>query len=202
MTEQNTFEILLEYPKEKGLIYETHSSQDKFYLFSNDPLLRSKFIIFKKDNLFYYANDSYATKAYLTNTYTGIYCQITLQDDIECKITKRDWLDFFVTRNIKRTGIKYIDSNLTISTKSKNISNRLINEQIASQFLKLSETITPVTLLIQNDYLPNIKELQGKKVIGIETNRWVYKREEIEVLLNFGGQIINNIIIASGQQML
>jgi hypothetical protein len=200
MKEQNAFDILLEYPKENKLAFETHSSQDKFILFPDDPFLKSKYVIFKKDNFFFYAYDSYAAKAYMTKTFTGIYSLTSLQNDIRCRVTKRDWLDIFVIKDKKRTGIKYIDSNLTIISNNKEFRINLINEEITAQFLKLSETIFPITILIQDDYLPNISELAGKKVIGIETNRWIFKKEEIDVLLGIGGQIINNIINASGQQ--
>jgi hypothetical protein len=193
MKEQSAFDILLDYPKENGLVFETHISQEKFYLFPNDPFLRSKYVIFKKDDLIYFAYDSYAAKAYMTKTYTGIYSLISNEEEFECKVYKKDWLDLFIKRDRIRTGIKYIDDNLTITSNSKEIANGLINESVASLFLKLSEKIYPLELLIQNDYLPNLKELAGKKVVGIETNRWIFKQEEIDIFLGIGGEIIKNI---------
>lgn len=197
MKELNSFDILLEYPKKNGLDYETHKSHERFYLFPDDPFLRSKYVIFKKDDLLFFAYDSYAAKAYMTKTYTGIYCIISANEEFECKVYKKDWTDFFFRRDRVNIGNKFIDSNLTICSKNREITTRLINEKITSLFLKLSETIFPLTLLIQNDYLPNIKVLADRKVIGLETNRWVFKNEEIDIFLDLSGQIIKNIINAS-----
>jgi hypothetical protein len=197
MDKPTAFDLLLDYPKENGLIFETNESQQRFYLSPSDPLLRTKYIIFKKGNLFFCAYDSYAVKAYMSKTFTGLYGLIDLKKDFECRIYKKDWLDFFLRINKRKTGIKAIDDNLTITSKSRSLPKGLLSEKDFALFNNISMKITPVELLIQNDYLSIIKELNGKKVIGIETNQWLYKKDDLDVFINSGTELINNINSAS-----
>jgi hypothetical protein len=197
MKEQDSFETLLDYPKENGLQFETHESQNRFYLTPTDPFLRTKYIVFKKDELYFCAYDSYATKAYMSNTYSGLYGVINLPVDFECKIFKKDSLDLFIRFNKKKTGNKDIDDKLTITTKSKSLPKGFLSDKDVLLFDKINNTINPIELLIQNDYRPIIKELRAKKVIGLETNQWIYKKEDMDVFINFGIELLRNIMIAS-----
>jgi hypothetical protein len=197
MDQRTAFDLLLDYPKKNGLVYETHESQQRFYLSPSDPLLSTKYIIFKKDNLFFCAYDSFAAKAYMSKTFTGLYGFIDLKKDFECRIYKKDWLDFFLRINKRKTGIKAIDDNLTITSKSRSLPKRLLSEKDLALFNKISNKITPVELLIQNNYLQIIKEFNDKKVIGIETNQWLYKNEDLGVFIDTGAELISNIMTAS-----
>ena len=113
MEERCAVEQLLDYPKNKNLHYETHKSNKRFLLMPTDPILNTKYVLFKKDDLIFFAYDSYGAKAHMSQTFTGLYSLSNFEDDFECEITKRFWLDNFRTR-IKKTGIKRIDDNLTI----------------------------------------------------------------------------------------
>jgi hypothetical protein len=196
MKESNSFDILVDYPKNLGLKYETHESQERFYLTTNDPFLRTKYVVFKKNELFFCAYDSYSAKTYSTNTYTGLYGSINLSSDFECKIYKKDFLDMFFRFNKKKTGEVTIDDILTITTKSNNFPHGLLSGKDALLFQQINKTIAPIKLLILNDYRPIIKELDSKKIIGIETSQWIYKKEEIDVLINLGGELIRNVMNA------
>jgi len=47
---------------------------------------------------------------------------------------------------------------------------------------------------MENNYLFSIIEpLTDKKIIGIETNDWLYKKEDLENLLNNGVDLIRKI---------
>lgn len=190
MAEPTAFEILIEYVEEKGYPFETHKSERRFCLSSHDPMLNKKLIVFKIDELIFCAYDSYAAKASSSNTFTGLYSTIDTDKDLECKIHNRDWLDFIIIRHKKKTGVKFIDDHFTISSRYNWSFEKWFDEEIAGLFLQLSRTIRPIELLVQNDYLPMITELNGKKVLGLETNQWLYKKEEVDVFLNSGGELI------------
>ena len=117
MKERSSFDILLDYPKQQGLTFETHQDNNRFYLFPGDPILKTKYVVFKKDSLIFYAFDSYAAKASMTKTYSGIYRSINLPNEVEFSIYKKDWLDCFLRLNKIKTGLKYVDNNLTITSK-------------------------------------------------------------------------------------
>jgi hypothetical protein len=67
-----------------------------------------------------------------------------------------------------------------------------------SLYLQLSNSIIPIKLFIQRDYLPLIENYKNKNIIGLETNQWIYKSNEIELLLNLGGEIIKKLNKISG----
>ena len=192
MKERCVTDILLDYPKAKGLYYETSKSNKRFLLMPTDPILNTKYVLFKKGELFFFAYDSYGAKAHMSQTFTGVYSLSNFDTDVECEITKRYWLDIFRT-NKKKSGVKRIDDKLTITTKSDGNIKRLINERIMLLFLELSEKISPVKLLIKTDYLRLIGDFKSKNIIGLETNKWIYKTEDIDALLDIGGEIIEEL---------
>lgn len=51
MENLNTFDRLLNYPIENKLEYETHRSEKRFFIVPSDPILNTKYIAFKKQNL-------------------------------------------------------------------------------------------------------------------------------------------------------
>ncbi len=53
--------------------------------------------------------------------------------------------------------------------------------------------MSPTDILIKDNYLSIIGELVGKKVIGVETNQWIYQKDDVETLLTYGEQIINRL---------
>lgn len=193
MTERNSFEILLDYPRQHELTYETHENHKRFYLFPEDPILYTKYIIFKKDSLMFCAFDTFATKAFMTRTFTGLYGLIDLPERFEYKIYVKDWLDRFLRFNKTKTGLDYIDKYLTITSKTEWL-NCLLSQESVSIYRKIQTKIYPIELLIQNNYLETITELKGKKVIGLETNQWIYKQDDIDLFIDSGSQLIIKII--------
>ncbi len=116
----------------------------KVFILPNDPILNTKYIAFKMQNLMFCAYDSYVAKAGSTQTFTGVYCPIRLKPEME-----------------------------------------------------LEKYINPIKLIIQHNYIPIISELKGKQVIGLETNQWISKKEEVDQFLNLGDILIKSIIKAS-----
>lgn len=189
MEERTAFEMLLDYPKSKGLPFETHINNKRFYVTPNDPILKTKYVLFKKDSLFFFAYDSFSSKAFMNQTFSGIYSISKHDSDFECEISKKNWLDIFRTRR-KKTGIKVIDNKLTILSNSDRKVKNIVNEKIVSKFLQLENRINPIRLIVKNDYLELIDELKSQSIIGLETNRWIYERDEIDSLFDNGREII------------
>ena len=121
-----------------------------------------------------------------------IYSVLDWNNDFECRVYKKDWLDSFLRKNKKKTGNKNIDRKLTITTKSVHVKN-IIDTEVAATFMQLTKQIMPVQLIIQDNYLPTIKDLTGKKVIGIETSQWIYKHNDVDALLKYGEEIMSRI---------
>lgn len=186
MEERCAVDQLLDYPKVKGLDYETHKSTQRFLLVQPYRVASNKYVLFKKDELIFFAYDSYG------QILTGVYALSNFENDVACEITKKYWLDIFRTGKTK-TGVKRIDNKLTITSSSDRYIKKLINERVTSLFMELTDKITPVKLLIKTDYLRLIGDFKSKNIIGLETNKWIYKTEDIEALLDIGGEIIEEL---------
>lgn len=186
MKERCAVDQLLDYPKAKGLDYETHKSTKRFLLIQPYRNASTKYVLFKKDELTFFAYDSYG------QTLTGVYALSNFENNVEYEITKKYWLDIFRTGKIK-TGVKRIDNKLTITSSSDRYIRKCINERVTSLFMELTDKVTPVKLLVKTDYLRLIEDFKSENIIGLETNRWIYKTEDIEALLDIGGEIIEEL---------
>jgi len=193
MNERSAFDILVDYPKKHGFKYDTHNSHKRFHLIPSDPMLNTKFVIFKKNKLFFCAYDSFGAKAYMSTTYTGLYGLINIPEEINLRITKKDWTDRFLRFNKRKTGNSFIDRNLTFTSKSRNIPFNIIKNKDVEYFLNISEKTNPLELIIECDYLQLVKELKGKMIVGVETNQWIHAESEIDNILQFGGLLLNSL---------
>lgn len=174
MSELSTINVLIDYANNLGLKCETHQSDQRFYLSSSDPFSNTKYIVFQKGSYYFCAFDSYTAKANSSKVFCGIYKAIQLPEEIELKVYKKDWMDIFLLNNKRKTGITFVDSKITITSKNKHIP-RIIGDTETKLFLELNEKIQPVNIFIKNNRLNMINDLSNKKIIGIETNQWIYK---------------------------
>ena len=198
MSEKSTVDILIDYANNLGLKCETHQSDHRFYLSSSDAYFSTKYVIFQKGSYYFCAFDSYTAKAYSSKVFCGIYKAIKLAEEVELKVYKKDWMDIFLLTNKKKTGITSVDSKITITSKNKYIPS-IISEVETRLFLEISEKIQPVNILIKNNRLNMIKDLSNKKIIGVETNQWIYKKEELDFFLEKGEKLLDKIVSASAK---
>ena len=193
MSNITSFDILSDYPKINGFDFETHKDSKRFYLFPQDPLLKTKYLIFKTDNITFVAYDSYSTNPFMNRTFCGVYSHYECEDDFECRIFKKTWADSFLRSNRRRTGNKWIDNKITIISKSRYSFEKLFDQSIIEDFYRLCDGISPIEILIQNDYLQIVKDLNNKRILGIETNQWIYEYTDVENLISIGGLIIQKL---------
>jgi len=194
MNEISAFDLLVEYLKNKGIQAETHKNIQHFHYVPSDSFLNTKYVLFKKNALIFYAYDSYAAKAQSNRTFTGIYSVINLPSDFECRISLKNWIDFVFIRKRIKPSDALVYENFTVSSNSETIINTLFTEAEAKRYLQINKKITPLTLLIKNDYMPNIKECAGKKIIALEANDWIYKPDELDLFLSLGEQLLQNML--------
>lgn len=188
--------LLVENLNRLGLNPDTQINNRSFIV-GNDRFLNTKQVVASlPDSIFLLASDSYSSKAYSSSTFTGLYSSIELPVEAECKILKRDWFDTIMYFKKKKTGIRQIDKNLTIISSGW-LPSKVLNTESINLFLSLNESENPYHMIIQNDYLPKIDTLKGKKVLGIETNQWIYEMDDIKNLIDMGGALIKQIVKAS-----
>ena len=192
MEELSAFDILVENLIDLGYKPETNISNRNFITSGNDRFLNSKYVLcLLSDNIFFLASDSFGTKAHSSSTFTGLYSTVNLRREIEYKVVKKDWIDFFYLKK-KRSDIGYIDKNLTILS-SFWIPSKELSRQNVELFLDLNHRDGPYSLIVKNDYLPQIQMLKGKKILGIETNRWIYEKDHLVKLIGIGQKLVAGI---------
>ena len=193
MAEKTAFDILFDKLSARGMWPEKRISERTFIVPGKDRLSNTKYIIAKNKSLFFCAYDSYGTSAYSSKTFTGIYSIINLPPETECHIYKKDWVDLILRKSKRKSGIKYIDENLTITSSTNWTPSLLLNLTDVNLFLEISKRIAPLKITIQHDYLSIIEELKDKTIIGIETDLWIYEDNDLDSLFNLGGQLIENM---------
>jgi hypothetical protein len=139
------------------------------------------------DSIFFLARSN------VSSSFTGIYSSVELPLEAEYKVYKRNWFDFLFFQKRQKVGVKYIDENLTIISP-KWIPSKELDLKNTNLFLDINKTGKPYNLILENNYLLSIIEpLTDKKIIGIETNDWLYEKEDLENLLNFGVELIRSM---------
>lgn len=192
MEEKSAFDLLVEHLIELGYSPETNNSNKIFIIPGRDRMLNTKFVVCKiTENIFFFASDSFGTRAYSSSTFTGLYSSIKIPEDVNYKIVKKDWFDLFY-RKRKKTGVGYIDRDLTIISSTQ-ISHRELSRDNVELFLKINRGEPRYSLVVENDYCPKIEELKDRKVIGLETNKWIFEKEDLEQLIDIGGKLIQNM---------
>lgn len=187
---RSAIDILLDYPREKGIPYETHENEKRFLLNPLDPSLKSRYVYFREAGITFFAFDSYALKAGSTNTFSGIYTEFKVNESAEFSIYKKEWIHKLLLRNKRTTGIKQIDENLTIVSKQKFPFGDWFDIEAVSEFVNLTQKIVPLKMIVRNDYLSLVPALKGKNIIGLETNQWLYKKEDLSTLIERGSKLL------------
>jgi len=195
MDEETGFEILCNNLENRKIEFSSHV-EDKLYLllYPDDPMSKRKFITFRNNDLYFVAYDSYSTKAYDSTTFTGLYGVIDKPKNFNLRLYKKHWIDLILRKNKIKTGDINIDSKLTITSNLKTISPDLFSAKAIELFLRLNDKFAPFKMIIENDYITFIKDLKGKILIGIETDNWVYKDEQLDILLDKGEALLKDVM--------
>jgi len=188
MEEKSGLDKLLENFKELGM-FPTVTVVDKGSLFPPQNRFASSTTVtlLLSESIYFLARSN------VSSSFTGIYSSIELPLEVEYKVFKRNWFDFLLSPKRQKIGVKFIDKNLTIISP-KYIPSKELNMENTNLFLDINKAGKPFNLILENNYLLSlIKPLTDKKIIGIETNDWLCKKDDLENLLKNGEDLIKNI---------
>ena len=193
MADRTAFDILFDKLSDRGMQPEKQISERSFIVPGVDRFSNTKYIIAKNKSFYFCAYDSHGTSAYSSRTFTGIYSAINLPKETECHIYKKDWVDQILRKRKRKSGIEFIDENLTITSSTNWTPSLLLNLTDVNLYLEINKRIEPLKITIQHDYLSIIKELKGTTIIGIEIDLWIHEDDKLDSLINLGGQLIENM---------
>ena len=158
--------------QKNGFGFESMQDNRKF-IQPSDRVLNTKFCALSKNDLVYYASDSYAAKAGMTSTYAGVYTIISDNTRrFNAEITKRFWIDFISGKRRAKTNNSYLDKHLAISTNNIEQLLKMVDVRVAEAYLKLWSKYSPIKIVAGVDYIP-IASFKDRMVIGIEMDSWI-----------------------------
>lgn len=148
--------------------------ESRNFLIPSDRILNSKVCCLQDSEFVYFASDSYAAKAYVSSTFSGVYTALPiLADNFEATISRHFWYDFLSGEKRVTTGESYLDTNLRINTNNIEIILRVLNVRVVDIYLDLWEKFSPVKIVMGSNYLPEVDVLKDKLVVGVELKDWV-----------------------------
>ena len=188
MEEKSGLDMLLENLVELGYSPDVSLVDKGSFLPRQNRFASSNTVtVLLSDSIFFLARSN------VSSSFTGIYSSVELPLEAEYKVYKRNWFDFLFFQKRQKVGVKYIDENLTIISP-KWIPLKELDLKNANLFLDINKAGKPYKLILENKYLLSIiKPLTDKKIIGIETNDWLYEKKDLENLLNFGVELIRKM---------
>lgn len=177
--------------EEKGYQYSDERTDITAFGSDNGNKVRTEFCLLEKEDCFYFAYDMYAPKAYLNNTYSGVYTFLNSVDDIECELIRKEksFFNFIIYSSSNKTGDQYIDKNLYIKTNHSDLLKKHITHEIVDAYIKLwdSSPILPIKIIIGKgeDILPSIPAYKDKLIVGTQVNSWVEPTDLSETIQYF-----------------
>jgi hypothetical protein len=188
MEEKSGLDELVDNLIELGLIPLTHKENRTFLFATKDRFVNTKFVTASlSDSMHFLAYSSGNS-----HPFSGLYSSIEGTTEAEYKIYKKTWLDPLLFFRRKKSGNRYIDENISI-VSSNWIPSKEISIESVHLFLKINAGKNPYSLILQNDYLPMIRLFKGKKIVGIESNNWLWEKEDLKLLLETGHSLIQYI---------
>lgn len=183
---KSAFDILQENLAESGLSPKTHASGQHFLI--PQAIAQRKFVIAESAPAYFFASDSYGmtgSKGGFSSAYTGVYVPVDIPVEGGCAVFKKEWMDRFMVRGKKKTGIPHVDQKLTVKSDGW-IPFEWPTPEMVDRFLLIYNKIPPFKLIIRPDHIPYLTPFAGKTVVGLETNRWIYRKKDVKLLLEEG----------------
>jgi hypothetical protein len=157
--------------------------------------MNTKYVVFELEKntneLYFVFFDSFSPKAYNGITYSGFFKKIP-ECKNEIKVIKRFWFDF---RKRIKSNDSYIDKKVTIRGENNKIDRNIINSKVIMEFLEINKIVEPLELETIRKSESNIPFLNGNNFIVIRTNTWVTEEKKLELFIDKGRELLNEIYI-------
>ncbi|MGE0088649.1 MAG: hypothetical protein AB7S50_04145 [Bacteroidales bacterium] len=193
--EKTSIEILEDFANVRGIKCYSNSNTVNFSLIPTDRFMNTKYVVFELEKntneLYFVFFDSFSPKAYNGINYSGFFKKIP-ECNNEIKVTKRFWFDF---RKRIKSNDSYIDKKVTIRGENNKIDRNIINSKVIMEFLEINKIVEPLELETIRKSESNIPFLNGNNFIVIRTNTWVTEEKKLELFIDKGRELLNEIYI-------
>jgi hypothetical protein len=185
-----TFEEYKKIAKHNGFeYYDKYNGRN--LIIPSDRILNSKVCCMRDNDFVFFASDSYAAKAYVSSTFSGVYGTLPIQTDyFKAMITKHFWFDFLAFEKRVTTGDSYLDKNLRITTNNVELILRVLNVRVVDMYLNMWNKYSSVKIVMGSNYLPEVDALKDKLVVGVELKEWIIPERFDETYKDFKKLIV------------
>lgn len=199
MEEENAYELVIDFAKNHQLKYSTKDDSKHNVLLPGEAYSKTKFVVIKKNDLYFIAYYSHSSRS-KGKSFSGIYGEVNFDKSVDFRVFQKDWIDRFVLFGKKKFGKADIDKKLTLTSRSNKIPKDFFSLKMANAYLDFNKKLLPIQIVSEYDYMPIIKALHNKMIVGLESNRWLYKPEELVLIFNEGYDLLTSIIKRANAQ--
>lgn len=193
MEEENYFDILLKYAKDKGYDYYSTADSKHFISTPGDPIKNKKVIYFKIGNIYFVAFDSFATKMGSSTVYCGLFCEVNVPDNNLFSMIKRSFLTNFLTANTVKTDNSYMNKKLTMSSEKRGGTLPYIKESEVDLFLEISNEFNALRMGISDSRVNEVADLHSKRILGLELNYWIVETKQLDFFISKGVDLLGRL---------
>lgn len=190
MMEKSSIDILTDFAKKHNYKYWSEVRPNESILPHRGKLINTKFFVltYPKGSYSYYfcASDNGANSCY-----SGLYGNYSTQKTAELSLVPKSWIDRFLFKNIKKSGISSLDKKVTITCTSDSLVKMVVSPRMGDEFVSLSKKISPIEFVIEENDLIFNAEINSESVMGIKANRWIIDEKELKLILQHGSKILD-----------
>lgn len=189
---KSSIEILTDFAKRNNYQYWDEILPEKSILPHRGKLINTKHFVLKyptETYTYYFCASDKGANA----TYSGLYGNYSKYKTPELTISPRYWIDRFIIKQRKKSGISALDKKISISCSNEKLVKAVVDPKLGDEFVQLSKKLTPIELVIENNDLKYNTEMGSESIIGIRTNRWITEENELKLLLDQGSKLLNMV---------
>lgn len=189
--EKSSIEILTDFAKKNNYQYWSNIQSNSSIIPNRGTLINTKFFILKYPagaNSYYFCASDKGAHATI---YSGLFANYSKKRTSELKVTPKLWFDRLTFNRKTKTGISELDKKLSIVCSSDKLVKAVVSPRVGNEFIQLCKKLSPIELVIEDNYLSYNPELEGKSILGLKTNRWITEEKELQIFLDQGSNLLD-----------
>ncbi len=199
MQDENAYDLVIDYAKKHQLNYSTRDDSKHNVLLPGEAYTKIKYVIIEKENFYFICYYSHSSRS-KGKSFSGLFGEVKFNPSIDFRVYQKDWVDRFIFFGKRGFGNADLDKKLTLTSKNNKVPKDFFTSGLASDYQAFNNKLMPIQIVAEFDYMPIINELGKKMVLGLESNRWLYKEEELDLIFGEGRSLLKSMIKRADSQ--
>ena len=190
--ENSSIEILKKFAKQNGYEYWSNVQPNRGILQHRGAGIHVKHFVMEysiaQNPIYFCAHDTG-----VRSVYSGLFSNYSNHITPELKLMPRFWIDKLSFSRSAKIGLSELDKKLRVMSNNDSITKEVISQKVGDEFIRLSQKIEPLELVIEANHLNYNPKLNWKSIMGVKTNRWIIDEKELKIFLEQGSKLLNRI---------